>query len=185
MDELGERQRGGGGGGGGGVVGGGERRSRVESGGDRGKRHFDSLLLQAKSLTMEWNQSPKDGCTLQTFVPVTNTYTYTHTHTHSHRNRATSSLPLTHLFSHTRTKYKSLWEFYETERDSGNYKYLYSFFFFLFFFFLKLVLCFRTLGANSCLLYMHNLYMYICIRLLSIVGTGILTCSIIVLYSLY
>ena len=35
------------------------------------------------------------------------------------------------------------------------------------------------------LLYIRNLYMYICICLLSIVDTGVLTCPVIVLYSLY
>ena len=41
------------------------------------------------------------------------------------------------------------------------------------------------MSVPFCLLYMHKLYMYICICLLSIVGIGVLTCSIIVLYSLY
>ena len=41
------------------------------------------------------------------------------------------------------------------------------------------------MSVPFCLLYMHKLYMYICICLLSIVGIGVLTCSIIALYSLY
>ena len=32
---------------------------------------------------------------------------------------------------------------------------------------------------------MHNLYIHICICLLSIVGTGVLTCFVIVIYSLH
>ena len=36
-----------------------------------------------------------------------------------------------------------------------------------------------------CLLYMYNMGMYICIRMLSTVGTGVLIYSITVLYLLY
>ena len=41
------------------------------------------------------------------------------------------------------------------------------------------------ISVPFCLLCMHNLYMYICMCMLSTVGTGALSCSIIVLYSLY
>ena len=41
------------------------------------------------------------------------------------------------------------------------------------------------MDVSFCVLCMHNMYMYICICMLSTVGTGVLTCSIIVLYLLY
>ena len=42
-----------------------------------------------------------------------------------------------------------------------------------------------SVWMSHCLLCMHNMYMYICICMLSTVGTGVLTCSIIVLHLLY
>ena len=43
---------------------------------------------------------------------------------------------------------------------------------------------FVCMDVSFCLLCMHNMYMYICICMLSTVGTGVLTCSIVVLYLL-
>ena len=53
-------------------------------------------------------------------------------------------------------------------------------------YFVQLLVCMAVyMSVPFCLLYMHKPYMYICICLLSIVGIGVLKCSIIVLYSLY
>ena len=41
------------------------------------------------------------------------------------------------------------------------------------------------MDVSFCLLCMYNMCMYICIHMLSTVGTGVLICSIIVLYLLY
>ena len=41
------------------------------------------------------------------------------------------------------------------------------------------------MNVSFCLLCMYNMSMYICIRMLSTVGTGVLICYIIVLYLLY
>ena len=40
------------------------------------------------------------------------------------------------------------------------------------------------MDVSFCLLCMYNMCLYICIRMLSTVGTGVLICSIIVLYLL-
>ena len=53
-------------------------------------------------------------------------------------------------------------------------------------YFVQLSVCMEVcMDVPFCLLCMHNLYMYICICMLSTVGSGVLTCSIIVLYLLY
>ena len=50
-------------------------------------------------------------------------------------------------------------------------------------YFVQLSVCMDVcMDVPFCLLCMHNLYMYICICMLSTVGTGILTCSIIVIF---
>ena len=50
-------------------------------------------------------------------------------------------------------------------------------------YFVQLFVCMDVcMDVSFCLLCMHKMYMYICICMLSTVGTGVLTCSIIVIF---